>query len=228
MNLPSAESTHASTASNSQSAESTDANLPSGESTVTTPPSNERMPSNEIKSEGTDEKTTSSTEADLSDNDPSGTRRNVFEEIFNWFKEYSGDIFSALAFIVGLAVAFFYKRGLVPGISRVGASIKSSVDASLEGNERLSKEATLAREQSNERLDTLLEKLSRLGFELDTMKEQLDLTGALEERARLQEVLLMEIDMLYTVFTTSSLPEYMKEELSRRVGAMRKELALND
>jgi hypothetical protein len=44
----------------------------------------------------------------------------------------------------------------------------------------------------------------------------------------MQNVLLMEIDLLYTVFTSSSLPEYMKDELDRRVGAMRRELSQNE
>ena len=109
-------------------------------------------------------------------------------------------------------------------IARIGAAIKGSVDTANKASERLIEDTAKA----DTKLDGLTSRLNGLCSELELMKNQLDLAGALEERAKIQNVLLMEIDLLYTVFTSSSLPEYMKDELDRRVGAMRRELSENE
>lgn len=155
-------------------------------------------------------------------------RGNIFEEIYDYIISYLGDIFSLLAFLIGLATALLYKRGLVPGISKVGAAIKASVDNAREKSERLAADTAVAHGIENEKLDNLGEKLTALSSEIELMKSQLDLTGALEERARIQGVLLMEVDLLYAVFTASSLPNYMKEELFKRVKEMKDALLKNE
>ena len=155
-------------------------------------------------------------------------RGNIFEEIYDYIISYLGDIFSLLAFLIGLATALLYKRGLVPGISKVGAAIKASVDNAKEKSEKLAADTAVAHGIENEKLDNLGEKLTALSSEIELMKSQLDLTGALEERARIQGVLLMEVDLLYAVFTASSLPNYMKEELFKRVKEMKDALLKNE
>lgn len=155
-------------------------------------------------------------------------RGNIFEEIYDYIISYLGDIFSLLAFLIGLATALLYKRGLVPGISKVGAAIKASVDNAREKSEKLAADTAVAHGIENEKLDNLGEKLTALSSEIELMKSQLDLTGALEERARIQGVLLMEVDLLYAVFTASSLPNYMKEELFKRVKEMKDALLKNE
>lgn len=182
----------------------------------------EKLPTDSpAKSESTD---SDKLQTNTSASGMTASNKNVFEDIYSWFECYLGDVFSALAFAVGLAVALIYKKGLVPGIARVGAAIKESVDTAVEAGEKLKEDTANA----DLKLDGLTSRLNSLCSELDTMKGQLDLAGALEERAKIQNVLLMEIDLLYTVFTSSSLPEYMKAELDRRVGAMRRELSQNE
>lgn len=153
---------------------------------------------------------------------------NIFEEIYNFATAYLGDIFSLLAFLIGLATALLYKRGLVPGISKLGASIKASVDTAKEAGDKLAATTAEAHSIEDKKLDALSEKLGALCSELELMKTQLDLTGALEERAKIQGVLLMEVDLLYAVFTASSLPHYMKEELFKRVKEMKDALLKNE
>lgn len=153
---------------------------------------------------------------------------NVFEQIYDWAAMYMGDIFSALAFIISLVIALIYKRGLIPGISRVGAAIKGSVDTAIEESERLSRDSATAHGEASSKLDLMRGELLELSSEVTLMKGQLDLTCVIEERKRLSSVLAMEIELLYSVFMTSSLPQYMKEELELRFNNIRKEFLKNE
>lgn len=173
---------------------------------------------------GTSESPTLSAESATS---PKVQANNVFEQIYDFATEYLGDIFSILAFIAGLATAILYKRGLVPGISKVGSALKASVDTAVKDSEKLIQDSAEAHEIADGKLDLLTERLGNLSSEIEMMKTQLDLTGALEERAKLQGVLMMEIELLYTIFTASAMPQYMKDELNNRIKQMKKEL-LND
>jgi len=154
----------------------------------------------------------------------SNIQKNIFEEIYDWVIFYLGDIFSVLAFAIGLITALLYKRGLIPGLNKFGSAIKGSVDSAIEGNERLGAEISKA----DERLSLLDLKLERACGELEKMKNQIDLEGSLEERAKVIDILKLESDLLYSVFIASSLPQYMKEELNAKYDLIRKEFSKNE
>ncbi len=160
--------------------------------------------------------------------EPKEESKNPFEIFYCAFIDHSTGIFSALSLVVGLIVAFLCKRGLIPGIRKVGAALKSSVDKVAQSNERLERCNEQTRELTESGLTEIDGRIKELGADLGAIREQLDLADPKSERELFRQVLLMEIDLLYTVFISSSLPVYQKEELYNRINVMKKALGENE
>ncbi len=154
---------------------------------------------------------------------------NPFEVIFQLICNYSGEIFSALAFLGTLIVAHFYKRGMLPALRSALGNVSTALGAASDKTE----EALLLIKKKTETIDSMLEysggviddvagSLERVESELKAVKESRD------ERAAYKTIMLSQVDMLYDIFMSSALPQYKKDEIGERIGAMREELKLCD
>jgi hypothetical protein len=151
---------------------------------------------------------------------------NLFSQTFGFLEENSARIFSALSFIASLITVIAYRSGLLPyvesGIKTLSAGVKAlgeradSIEASTGslgesvGEKLLAAEALLARIEST---------VSTLGERLDAIEKEGRRTDSFKS------VLLGEIDMLYDIFMAASIPQYLKESVGERVGAMKRQLA---
>ena len=160
-------------------------------------------------------------EADVS----TGEGRNAFESLYYELCEHSDKIFSALAFVGSLLLIFTYRRGMLPilkgGISTLSASVtnlKEEAKKSGKLSESEIKNATEKLEKAENLLNVLTERLTRLDEELEGAKER-D-----KQNEDLKIIMKHQIDMLYEIFMSSSLPVYQKEAVGEKISIMKEQL----
>lgn len=152
--------------------------------------------------------------------------KNPFEAAFEAIISYSSEIFSALAFVGTLIVAHFYKKGTLPmlrtALSNVSKAL-TSVSDKTDGALLPIKEHVAGIEGALEETATVMEKVSasleKVEDELQAVKESRG------ERETYKTIMLSQIDMLYDIFMSSALPQYKKDEIGEKIGAMKAELS---
>ncbi len=149
----------------------------------------------------------------------------VFAEIYAYLYANADKIFSLLAFIGALIISFSYKKGLFPfvekGLSALAASVKSlreETEKNKIDKESFMDEVAKALSESENALNASLEKLSSLEAEL----AKAALIGKKTEEFR--QVLLAEVEMIYDIFTSSSLPQYQKDKVGEAYLRMKRSL----
>lgn len=154
---------------------------------------------------------------------------NVFEILLEEVKLHAGEIFSALALIASLVLAYFYKCGLMP-------IIKNSLNAISNVLTDIEKSADESSKTSAETIDALKSRLEcaegvidRLGESVSVMSDDLKTRSvAATDAADTRVILSAQVDMLYDIFMTSALPQYQKDAVGEKIAAMREVLAGND
>lgn len=145
----------------------------------------------------------------------------VYEKVFS----YSAEILCTLTLIASLAVVFFYKNGLIPmlknGIGVLSGTVKGLKDAASTQEESLN----AFTEALNGKLTLANGMLEKATASLDEVTKRLEGAEAMKrDTDTLKRVLLSEIDMLYDIFMSASLPQYEKDRIGERVGAMKASL----
>lgn len=147
---------------------------------------------------------------------------NIFEDIFASVNEFSPEILSMLTFIGSLLLAFAYKRGLLPTIKNGLGIISGTVGELKASTEGFSKHQEAMISELTERLKQAELSLSEFGKAIDEIvkKAEEDENGALE-REHMKALMSAQIDMLYGIFMTSSLPQYQKDAVSEHIHKMK-------
>ncbi len=152
--------------------------------------------------------------------------KNVFESLYSEISEHSDKIFSALAFVGSLLLIFTYRKGMLPILKGGIASLTSSVShlkeeakKSGELSESEIKNATEKLEKAENILGALSERLTKLGDELEEAKAEQ------KKNADIKIIIEYQIDMLYEIFMSSSLPLYQKEAVGEKISAMKEKLS---
>ena len=148
---------------------------------------------------------------------------NVFETIYTQILRHSDKILSALAFASSLLLAIIYRKGLLPlmrgGLKTIGSAVANLKDET----EKLS--AT-----SNENITLATEKLlaaenivTALSEKLEALESELMLVNETQAKyADMKIIMRYQIDMLYEVFMSSSLPLYQKEAIGEKISEMKR------
>ena len=147
---------------------------------------------------------------------------NVFEELYAAASEFSGEIASALAFLGSLIVAVAYKRGLMPTVKSGIGAIGGAVSQLKDSTESYSKHQDELLAEFTDRLSRAEEILEKFGDAIEEIAEKTeDGKHAAEDRANMKALMSAQIDMLYDIFMTSSLPQYQKDAVNQRVKEMK-------
>lgn len=150
---------------------------------------------------------------------------NIFEEIYKKASEYAAEIISVLTFVGTLIVGFAYKKGLLPLVTRAVTAIQSAVNKIKNDTEESAKASATGMEGISERLAGVENSLSILTDDLMEMSAKLECESeAIKERRKMKTILLSQVDMLYDIFMSSSLPQYQKDATGARMQSMREEL----
>ena len=155
----------------------------------------------------------------------SGTEETFFDELYGKFTENADKIFAALAFVGTMVVSFAYRKGLIPLLSGAMSTLKGSVDSIRENGTELTR-------HTEEALVSLCEKVRLINDDTDETRQEIkkidekisEIEKVLTHNESLKVILASQIDMLYAIFMSSSLPQYQKEEVGCRINAMREEL----
>ena len=152
---------------------------------------------------------------------------NLFAVIFSTVKDKAAEIFSVLTLISSLILAYAYKKGLFPLIKSALTSlngsvnkIKESAESELQNNEAISA-------QVKEKLSDFEKLITAAGDRLALIESKLDENKNRQDK-ELKTIISAQIDMLYDVFMSSSLPQYQKDAIGQRVVKMKEALGENE
>ena len=154
---------------------------------------------------------------------------NPFEAIFLTVKEYATEIFCALSFVGSVLLAYAYKKGLLPIIKTGIGAISATVSSIKESAEIAESKADDLSHGLSERLAGAETCLGEIEGAMDTLATRLDaLQSDSDDRRKIKIILAAQIDMLYSIFMTSSLPQYQKDEVGVKIAEMREALLENE
>ena len=147
---------------------------------------------------------------------------NPFAVLYDYACENADKIFSALAFIGSLVLAFFYRKGLMPALSSALGNLRASVKSfgdTAEKSLKNSEETFAAVKDSidlvGKGLDTLCISVAEIDKRLCKSEEQLNDTRVMKT------IMSAQVDMLYNIFMSSALPQYSKDAVGERIAEMR-------
>lgn len=157
---------------------------------------------------------------------PTEEQENPFAAAYNYVSEHADDLFSLLAFIGSLVLALVYKKGLLPQLSTALGNIRSSVktigdtaEKTLAGSEGALSDVKSKMELVGSGLDTLCSAVAELDKRLAASEEQAN------EAKAMKTVMSAQVDMLYSIFMSSALPQYSKDAVGERISEMKAALA---
>lgn len=153
--------------------------------------------------------------------------QNPFAMMFDTVKDYATEIFCSLSLVCSLVLAYCYKRGLIPlltgglnSLSGVIKSVKESTERGEGETRELAKIVTARLCEAESALDIITASIGDLSARLDALSEDK------QEKEQMKVILGAQVDMLYSIFMTSALPQYQKDEVGARIAAMREALGL--
>lgn len=167
-----------------------------------------------------------------SETDTKGEREDKLwsEQLTETVEKYIGEIFCALTFLGSVVTAYLYKKGLLPtlgeGINRICSVVVSSSEKATD----IQKENAELLDAFVEKASPILERANELSVYAEQMrKESLLLKDELErdkaQRKALSDLISGQIDLLYGVFMSASLPEYQKEQLGAQYNRLKSLIA---
>ena len=157
------------------------------------------------------------------------SEESVFDELYAWALENADKILSMLAFIGSILTVIAYKKGLLPTLSAALKSIKKSSEELLKKSEDsiLGTEKTLG--MLTDKFAGYENALDSLSATVDSLNQRLmSAEDAQKTELLIKDVTLAEIDMLYEIFISSSLPQYAKDAISEKVSKMKKSLEVTE
>lgn len=150
---------------------------------------------------------------------------NVFAEIYAVIKANADKIFSALAFIGTLIVGAMYKSGLLPLLSDALGKFKGTLEGIKSENERYESLTGAKLSEMGVSIKNIEKSVEDTGSQIARIESELSVyEKALAERESMKIILSGQIDMLYSIFMASSLPQFEKEEIGNKIARMREEL----
>ncbi len=149
-----------------------------------------------------------------------------FPSLFAAFEEHLAEILSALTFIGSLIIMLCYKKGFLPLVTDGLGALAQGVKTINEKTGELSFGAEELSEAIGEKLDAaenLLKGTCDILAGLEVRLAELESEG--NERKITNTVLSAEVDMLYEIFMSAALPQYLKDNVGERIAIMKAALA---
>lgn len=167
----------------------------------------------------------SAEEAEIITEGAEAVEENVFAEIYAVIKANADKIFSALAFIGTLIVGAMYKSGLLPLLSDALGKFKGTLEGIKSENERYESLTGAKLSEMGVSIKNIEKSVEDTGSQIARIESELSVyEKALAERESMKIILSGQIDMLYSIFMASSLPQFEKEEIGNKIARMREEL----
>ncbi len=182
---------------------------------------NEKGTPTENESEASDQNANAGGAADPdknADDSLHGSSKNGFEQIYNTVMMHISEILSLAAFIGSLICAIIYKSGLMPLVNNGLLGLKNAVVKIKEATDKAEVDNKESVDGISRRIEELEGAIADMGEAFTSLREALSgLEDQKAHRMRLDTILEGELDMLYDIFMTSSLPEYEKARVGERM-----------
>ena len=157
------------------------------------------------------------------------TVESIFDGIYGAVLTNADKILSALAFCGTVIVGFAYKKGLLPLLGKAMTAISRSVEGIKEDGIKSVQSTEERLTDIDGSIKEIRESASRTDTAISEIEEHLArYENAMTQYESMKTVMSAQTDMLYSVFMSSALPQYQKEEIGERINAMKKELKLNE
>lgn len=143
---------------------------------------------------------------------------NPFALFYQAMVENLDAVFGALAAVGTLAVAFSYKRGILPLLKGGVSVLSDKVKKIGEKSDSIADETAKSSELVKNNLQIILSELKDYENELSSLGEKLQSFSDIKtDVALLRRLLHGELELLYDIFAASALPQYQKERVTRRM-----------
>lgn len=154
--------------------------------------------------------------------DTTPEEENPFAVLYRGIAENLDAVFGALAALGTGIVAFSYKRGMLP-LLRGGVGVLSEKVKKIgEESEKLGKESTENAEFVKNQLQIILTSFQDCVSAVEGFGSTLEeLRAKSDEIDLLRSLMAGEVELLYEIFSSSSLPQYQKEIVARRMEELR-------
>ena len=154
------------------------------------------------------------------------TEQSAFALLYEQLGAHLSEILSALCVLSGLLIAFCYKRGLLPliksGLSAIGAATKEWG----ENAESFGAEAKEICKNANSYIQTVGEKTEEIEKHLCAIEERLkSFEGLCGDSERVKDALGGQMDMLLEIFLSSSLPQFEKDRVTKKLDTLKQSIA---
>ena len=189
-----------------------------------------------VSSDGTDGETCDAPTDDEPvdyENETSNTKQterdsNFFTDLYAEFSPHLGDLLSALSFAASLIIMIACKKSVLPGFRGAQEAISISYDKMTKENESTMSAVIEGYDLLSRRMEELERSVVSLSESSSEYIKRLESIDYERERTALREILLTQVDMLYNVFISSSLPQYQKDGVGRAIEKMRDVVSRND
>lgn len=181
----------------------------------------------EDTAETQDAKSTGDTDAQApEEGDTETADEGFFGALFAEIEDRLAQILSALAFLGSLIIMICYKRGFLPLVKDGIGALASGVRSISEKTGELNLEATEITNKISAGLEDAQKLLLSMEGAVCTVNARLDaLEDERDERKKLTAVLSAEVDMLYEIFMSAALPQYLKDSVGERIAKMKAEIS---
>lgn len=148
-----------------------------------------------------------------------------FAELFYAFEVHASEILSAFAFIGSVIIMLCYKKGLLPIINDGLKALKSGIKAINEKSESFNEHAINLCDSIDSRLEHAEQLAEAVLKSAESVEDELDkIHKQSAENEKLKIILAAQIDMLYEIFMSASLPQYLKDSVGEKIGEMKSAL----
>ena len=151
---------------------------------------------------------------------------NFFELIYTELISHADEILSALAFIASLVIGLTYKKGLLPIIRGALNNMSNEIGEIKQSTEKSTLLSIEATDAATKKLECAQELVINLESKLESLESELARCVESEkERETTSKILLAQVDMLYEIFMSSSLPAYQKDAVGEKISEMKRALS---
>ena len=157
------------------------------------------------------------------------TESNVYSEVYDVLLRHSDKILSALAFLASLLLALAYRSGIIPLIKGGLNTLAAAIGKLKEETDKASEISAKTISEAKDKLADAEKVLSTLNERLGTLEEKLgDAIEDKERAADMKVIMEAQIDMLYDIFMSSSIPLFQKEAVGEKISAMKRTLKASE
>lgn len=155
----------------------------------------------------------------------SEVEKSIFLTVYDEIASHLPELLSALSLLGAGMIAFCYKRGLLPLLKNgIGAIGSAALDCGKKA-EAYAEESRNICEKANDSIHLITTYMKRIEENLGALDEKISSVCAeKKEKKELCELMRGQIDMLLEIFLASSLPQFEKDRVCKKVEEMKRSL----